>query len=254
MAVLRDLADDITKAVGIKELDVQPMARSASNMTMLLRGGGQVFFAKIYTDADLNALDANLRYDREKEILSKRWPVPVPTMVYSADVERVIVTREVPGHGFKHFMDEGRTLEALGMMARWIAGFHASAEPQPRDESLWDHFRQYDELESNADFAALKPLLSAIPLTEFVLTKGDCSAQNFKFNENGAIGLDFEAAAFRAKEFDMVALVRGLSGLTGESIPALVDTVVQQYASVRPIEDAEATRNAVSALVKLTDY
>ncbi len=254
MPVLRDLADDITKAVGIKELDVEPMARSASNMTMLLRGGGQVFFAKIYTDADLNALDANLRYDREKEILSRRWPVPMPTMVYSADVERVIVTREVPGHGFKHYMDDGRTHEALGLMARWIAGFHGSAEPQPRDETLWDHFRQYDELESNAAFAALQPMLSAMPLREFVLTKGDCSAANFKFGENGAIGLDFEGVAFRAKEFDMISLIRGLSGLSGESIEAMTDTVVQQYASVRAIDDPDGTKAAVNAIVKITDY
>lgn len=254
MAVLRDLAEDITRAVGIKELEVEPMARSASNMTMLLRGGGQVFFAKIYTDADVNSLDANLRYDREKEILSKRWPVPTPTMVYSADVQRVIVTREVPGHGFKHFMDEGRTHEALGMMARWIAGFHASAAAQPRDETLWDHFRQYEELESNAEFAALRPMLSALPVTEHVLTKGDCSAANFKFNENGAVGLDFESVAFRAREFDLISLIRGLSALTGESIPAMTDTIVQQYASVRPFEDQEATKEAVEAIVRITDY
>ncbi|MDF0600828.1 phosphotransferase [Psychromarinibacter sp. C21-152] len=254
MAVLRELAGDITKAVGINHLDVEPMARSASNMTMLLRGGGQVFFAKIYTDADLNALDANLRYDREKEILSQRWPVPTPTMVYSADVERVIVTREVPGHGFKHFMDEGRTLEALGMMARWIAGFHASADPQPRDETLWDHFSQYEELEGNAAFADLRGLLQSVPLTEYVLTKGDCTAHNFKFNENGAIGLDFEGAAYRAKEYDLVSMIRGLASLTGESIEAMTDVVVQQYATVRDIDDQEATKAAVRALVEVTDY
>ena len=228
MPILRDLANDITRATGIPELEVEPMARSASNMTMLLRGGGQVFFAKIYTDASQNALDANLRYDREKEILSKRWPVPTPTLVYSADTERVLVTREVPGHGFKHFMDEGRSLEALGLMARWIAGFHASTEPQPRDGSLWDHFSQYDELETNADFLALRGRLEQVPLKEYVLTKGDCAAANFKFGENGAIGLDFEGVAFRAKEYDLIALIRGLHSLTGESISAMVDTVVQQ--------------------------
>lgn len=254
MAVLRELAGDITKAVGVNHLEVEPMARSASNMTMLLRGGGQVFFAKIYTDADLNALDANLRYDREKEILSQRWPVPTPTMVYSADVERVIVTREVVGHGFKHFMDEGRTLEALGMMARWIAGFHASAEPQPRDETLWDHFSQYEELEGNEAFLGLRDLLQAIPLTEYVLTKGDCTTHNFKFNENGAVGIDFEGVAYRAKEFDFVSMIRGLHSLTGESIEAMTDAIVQQYAAVRKIADEDATKEAVTALVRVTDY
>ena len=254
MPILRDLANDITRATGIPELEVEPMARSASNMTMLLRGGGQVFFAKIYTDASQNALDANLRYDREKEILSKTWPVPTPTLVYSADVERVLVTREVPGYGFKHYMDEGRALEALGMMARWVAGFHASAEPQPQDGTLWDHFSQYAELQDDPDFAELKDLLSAAPLKEYVLTKGDCSAANFKFGDDGAIGLDFEGAAYRAMEYDLVALIRGLESVTGESVPAMVDTVVQQYASVRRIDDPEATKAIVRALVEFTDY
>ena len=254
MPVLRELAEDITRAVGVGELNVEPMARSRSNMTMLLRGGGQVFFAKIYTDANPTSLDANQRYDREKEILSKQWPVPTPQLVYSADVERVLVTREVAGHGFKHFMDEGRTLEALGLMARWVAGFHASAEPQPQDGSLWDHFSRYVELQDDPEFRALKDVLSAIPLKEYVLTKGDCAASNFKFTDAGAIGLDFEGAAFRAKEYDMVALIRGLESLTGESVSAMVDTVVQQYASVRPIDDSKATAAAVEALVRATDY
>ena len=85
MAVLRELAQDITRATGVNQLSVEPMARSDKNMTMLLRGEGQAFFAKIFTDADASAGDANLRYDREKQILSKRWPVAMPVMVYSAD-------------------------------------------------------------------------------------------------------------------------------------------------------------------------
>jgi len=254
MPVLRELAEDITQAVGVGELNVEPMRRSKSNMTMLLRGDGQVFFAKIYTDANPTSLDANQRYDREKEILSRDWPVATPQLVYSADVERVLVTREVAGHGFKHFMDQGRSLEALGMMSRWVAGFHASAAPQPQDGTLWDHFSQYAELQEDADFRTLKDQLSTVPLKEYVLTKGDCAASNFKFTDDGAIGLDFEGAAYRAKEYDMVALIRGLAGLTGESISAMVDTVVQQYASVREIDDIEATRAAVRAIVEVTDY
>ncbi len=254
MPVLRELAEDITKATGVAELVVEPMARSKSNMTMLLRGSGQVFFAKIYTDADRVSLDANERYDREKEILSKRWRVPTPMLVYSADVERVLVTREVPGHGFKHFMDEGRALEALGMMARWVAGFHASAEPAPQDGTLWDHFSKYEEFQDDPQFAGLRDLLAAQPLKEFVLTKGDCAAANFKFSENGAIGLDFEGVAFRAKEYDLLSLIRGLESLTGESVSDMVDTVVQQYSTVRPIEDEAATKAVVEALVRVSDY
>lgn len=254
MPVLHDLAEDITRAAGVPELNVEPMSKSPSNMTMLLRGGGQVFFAKIFTDADLNALAADLRYDREKEILSQRWQVPTPQLVFAADVERVLVTREVVGHGFKHFVDEGRTLEALGMMARWVAGFHASARPQPHEGSLWDHFARYGELRHNADFAGLEPMLRARPLKELVLTKGDCAATNFKFTPAGAVGLDFEGAAFRAAEFDMIALIRGLEALTGESIADMADTVVQQYATVRGIEDIAATTTVVRKIVEVSDY
>ncbi|WP_425051268.1 hypothetical protein [Psychromarinibacter sp. S121] len=254
MAVLRELAQDITRATGVNELSVEPMARSGSNMTMLLRGEGQVFFAKIFTDADVNAADANLRYDREKQILSKRWPVPMPVMVYSADTERVIVTREVQGHGFKHFIEQGRVMDALGMMARWVAGFHAAVGTQKRDETLWDHFGQYDEMEGNPAYAVLRDLLSQVPLTEYVLTKGDVSAHNFKFNDKGAVGLDFESVGYRAKEFDLIGMIRGLHKLTGESISAMSDTVVQQYDTVRRIDDIETTAAAVAVLTELTDY
>jgi tRNA A-37 threonylcarbamoyl transferase component Bud32 len=257
MPVIQDLSDQITRATGVPELQVEPMARSASNLTMLMRGGGQVFFAKIYTDAGdaaPGALDANQRYDREKAILARDWPVPMPTMLFAADTERVIVTREVPGDGFKHFLDEGRALEALGLMARWVAGFHASAEPQPRDETLWDHFSRYAELKDNPRMEEIRALLEAVPLTHFVLTKGDCTASNFKFDGNGAIGLDFEGAAYRAMEYDLVSMIRGLAGLTGETVEDMVDTVVQQYATVRPIADQDATKAAVRALVEVSDY
>ncbi len=258
MPVIQELSDQITRATGVPELQVEPMARSASNLTMLMRGGGQVFFAKIYTDAGDDAaegaLDANERYDREKAILTRDWRVRMPSILFAADNERVIVTREVAGDGFKHFLDEGRSLEALGLMARWVAGFHASAEPQPRDETLWDHFSRYAELRDNPRMAAAREVLESVKVTHHVLTKGDCTAANFKFDGNGAIGLDFEGAAYRVKEYDLLSMIRGMSGLTGETVEDMVDTVVQQYASVRPIADQDGTKAALRALVQITDY
>ena len=254
MPVLRELAKEITEAVGIRELAVEAHSRSSANMTMLLRGDGQAFFAKIFTKGDFSKIDANVRYDREKQILSKTWPVGMPKLVYSADVPRVLVTREVRGWGFKHFMDNGETLDALGKIARWIAGFHASGETQPMGGSLWDEFTKYPEFNEAMGFDELRPLLEASSLSEYVLSKGDCSAANFKFSDKGVVGLDFEGVAFRAREYDLIGLLQGLHGLTGESIEDMVDTVVKQYASVRPIEDQHATKEVIQRLVEITDY
>ena len=196
MPVLRDLSDQITRALGVRELKVQPLVQSSANITMLMRGDGQALFAKIFTDADPTKLNANQRYDREKTILSKTWPVGMPQLVYFADTERVLVTREVKGHGFKHFRDADNTLDALGGMAGWLAGFHAAAEVQPKTGTLWDDFSQYAEFREAAGFPALQGLLSDYPLTEYVLSKGDCMAANFKFTPTGVVGLDFEGVAY----------------------------------------------------------
>ncbi len=254
MPVLRDLSEQITRALGVRELKVEPIAQSSANLTMLMRGDGQAFFAKIFTDADPTKLNANQRYDREKAILSKTWPVGVPQLVYSADTERVLVTREVKGYGFKHYRDADESLEALGKMAGWLAGFHAAAEVQPKTGSLWDDFSQYAEFRETAGFPALIGTLSDYPLKEYVLSKGDCMAANFKFTPSGVVGLDFEGVAFRPKEYDLVALLQGLSRLTGESVPDMSAMVVQQYHAIRPIDDVAATIAVVTRLVELTDY
>jgi len=253
MPVLQDLAHHITRAVGIETLSVQPIQHSKINETVLLKGAGQAFYAKIFRSAAITALDPKIRYDREMSILSRTWSVPTPSLIYHSDDERVVVTREVLGDSFQDFIAQGRSLEALGMMARWLAGFHTSAPARPRSGTLWDHFSQFGELKRNPDFWTLQPLLSEHPIGQVVLTKGDCASANFKFTEKGAVGLDFEGVAFRAMEFDLVSLIRGLHALTGESVEAMVATVVEQYHSVRAIDQPKATAKVVKALVTVSD-
>jgi hypothetical protein len=254
MPVLRDLANEITRALNIPELKVSPFSRSSANIVLLLQGAGQAFFAKIFTNNDLEKLDANIRYDREKAILTKPWPVGIPKLVYAADVQRVLVTREVVGFGFKHYIDSGEVLEAMGMMAQWLAGFHAAAEVQPMEGTLWDDFVKYAEFRNSPGFDAHKGALMDYPLKEYVLSKGDATAVNFKFKAGKAIALDFEGVAFRAKEYDLVALIQGLNRLTNTTIADMVDTVVTQYAKVRPIDDPEATKDVINRVLSVSDY
>jgi len=254
MPVLRDLADEITRALGIPELQVRPFSRSGANAVLLLQGAGQAFFAKIFTDNDPNRLDANTRYDREKTILSRSWPVGMPDLVYAADVPRVLVTREVIGLGVKHFIDRGETLDAIAMMARWLAGFHAAAAVQPRQGALWDDFIKYPEFRTAPGFSAHRKALGAYPLKEYVLAKGDATAVNFRFRGGQAIAYDFEGVAYRAREYDMVALIQGLNRLTGTTIADMVDTVVEQYASQRQIDDPAATKDVLNRILSVSDY
>ena len=52
----------------------------------------------------------------------------------------------------------------------------------------------------------------------------------------------------------MVAMLQGLSRLTGESVADMATTIVQQYHAIRPIDDIAATIAVVTRLVALTDY
>ena len=138
MALMRDCAPQIAAATGEPRLRVSPFSRSSGNITLALKGQKANFFAKVFAFDRKRGIPAKLRYAREKAVLTCPWQVRIPQLTLSLDVPRLLVTREVVGHGFKLHVDEGRMIDGLVEISRWIAGFHASAQTTPRGSTFWD--------------------------------------------------------------------------------------------------------------------
>ncbi len=254
MPVLRELQQEITETIGTSELDVTTWSRSSSNIVLLMRAEKQAYFAKIFAESHPGRVTADRRYSREKQILSQPLRVGKPNLVYSSDGARVLVTEAIPGFGFLYFIDRGEVLRGLRMMSKWVAGFHNSVPPQPvEEETLWSHLKQYAEFLDKPGFAALEQELDAIPVTELVLTKGDTSAANFRFNRQGVFGLDFEGCGMRAKEYDMIGLIEGLHELTGESVEDMAQAVIDGYTEVRVVADSETVMKSIVKIVAVLD-
>jgi hypothetical protein len=250
MGVMQNLQDQIVRAVNAQSLDVSTWSQSANNVVLLLNApNGRSFFAKIFALEQDGGLPAQLRYRRERDILRALNGDGAPRLLWHADQERVLVTAAIEGFGVKYFLDKGRAATAVEHMARWVARFHQQFETTPvEDQTLWTHVSQYPRYAMADGFDHLEPLLSSMRLRERVMSRGDCSATNFKFNRNGTFGLDFEGAALRAKEIDLLEIVSSIAELTGESVEALSEVAVQHYALVRPIDDKTKTVDVISRL------
>lgn len=254
MPVLRQLQDELTASTGASALEVAPWSRSRGNVVTLLRGPaeGQAFFAKIFAFDVTGGMSANERYRREKTILDKMGGMGAPELVFAADVERVLVTRAVAGQGIKRLLAQGEAKTAIAAVAQWLGRFHNRFEPHPAQEAtLLEHFQLYPEFTSCAGFPTLSPLLSDMPLTELVMSRGDGGLSNFRLAPDRVVGLDFEGAAYRAKEFDMIGMAQGFHALTDESAEDIADWVVAHYALQSPVEDMAKTVTLIARMLPL---
>lgn len=253
MPVLKELQEDILNAIGLEAMEVSPWSRSASNVVTLLQGpDGEAFFAKIFAFDAADGMTADERYRREKTILAAMAGQGAPQMVFHADVERVIVTRGVVGHGVKHFIDNGTGLIALASIAQWLARFHNRFDGcSTSDQTILQHLEQYRPFTSLQGFDALSGAMKAIPLDDLVMSRGDGSASNFRFTEERVVGLDFEGAAYRAKEVDMISIAQDFHALTDETPQSIAECVVAHYALVRPIANVEATVEFIAGFLPL---
>lgn len=253
MPIIQDLQEDILKACGTDRLDVSLWSKSTSNVVALLKGStGEAFFAKVFAYDVSSGLNASERYTREKAILSAMGGRGAPELVYSADVERVLVTRGVVGRGAKHFIDNGNALVALGSISQWLARFHNRFETRPAsDRNLLQHFEHYPGYASLDGFEALGDVMQSLPLSELVMSRGDGSASNFRFTEDRVVGLDFEGAAYRAPVADMISIAQDFHILTDEPVEVIADCVVAHYTLVRPIEGVERTVELIVELLQM---
>ena len=254
MPVLRELQNDIIKALNVAALTVYPWSQTDSNMVVLLRDqeDGEAYFAKVFLRDTPDGLSANERYRREKTILSAMQGLGAPELMYSEDVARVLVTRGADGHGVKHFIDSGDAKTAIGAIAQWLARFHNRFETHaPAYATLADHLALYPGYSNLNGFDDVQAKARSIPLTELVLSRGDGSASNFRFTEDRVVGFDFEAAAFRAKEIDMIGIAQDFAMFTDETPHQIADWVVAHYALVRPVEDIDATIELIALMLTL---
>jgi hypothetical protein len=196
-------------------------SRSSSNIVVLLQEpDGEAFFAKVFAYDVPGGLTANQRYKREKAILSAMDSRGAPELVFSADVERVLVTRGVIGRGVKHFIDNGNALVGLGAISQWLARFHNRFETHPApDHNLLQHFEHYLGYTSLNGFEALGDVMQSLPLNELVMSRGDGSASNFRF--------------------------------TGEGAEAISKCVVSHYAFDRAIKQPERTIELISGFLEI---
>jgi hypothetical protein len=253
MPILRELQEDILQATGQASLEVSLWSRSSSNIVVLLRGpDGEAFFAKVFAYDTPGGMKAGDRYNREKTILAAMSGQGAPEMVYHADVERVIVTRGVVGHGVKHFIDNGNGLIALASMAQWLARFHNRFDERGTvDRTVFQHIKQYPRFASLDGFDELSNAMKAIPVSELVMSRGDGSASNFRFTEERVVGLDFEGAAYRAQEVDMISIAQDFHLLTDKSAQSIAECVVAHYALIRPIANVEATVELIAGFLPM---
>jgi hypothetical protein len=253
MSLIKDLQADLLRATGVDRLEVSLWSRSSSNIVVLLQEpDGEAFFAKVFAYDVPGGLTANQRYKREKAILSAMDSRGAPELVFSADVERVLVTRGVVGRGVKHFIDNGNALVGLGAISQWLARFHNRFETHPApDHNLLQHFEHYLGYTSLNGFEALGDVMQSLPLNELVMSRGDGSASNFRFTEDRVVGLDFEGAAYRAPEADMIAIAQDFHVLTGEGAEAISKCVVSHYAFDRAIKQPERTIELISGFLEI---
>lgn len=250
MQVFEELAPDITRALGLNNIAANSWRKGDRNIVYALSHPGGNFFAKVYAFEGDGGLTAAERFRREKGILSQRWPIGVPRLRFAADTQRVLIMEAIEGPGFKHYVDIGRPLEAVGKIAAWLAGFHSAAPKTPMEGDLWTAM---SALPNYAHLGAMtwhKEALAALPVVEHVLSKGDVRMAKWKFGEDGVTGLDFEETAMRPKEFDLAEVIRAAHALSDSPIRDLAQEMIERYGEIREIAQPSET---IDALMRLAE-